>query len=129
NNSNLVFCPLKLRKTVISIVENHSNRHMLLPKHDGTFITNADKIWKECVKEMIEFCKENELLQLWVYLWREWYSKEKWNLWARAANKNISHIKTTMIVESHWRHIKHDHLYKFHKPRVDHLCFILIKKV
>ncbi|EXX62072.1 hypothetical protein RirG_165060 [Rhizophagus irregularis DAOM 197198w] len=98
NNSNLVFCPLKLRKTVISIVENHSNRHMLLLKHDGTFITNADEIWKECVKEMIEFCKENELLQLWVYLWREWYSKEKWNLWARAANKNISHIKTTMIV-------------------------------
>ncbi|PKC65982.1 hypothetical protein RhiirA1_513231 [Rhizophagus irregularis] len=129
NNSNLVFCPLKLRKTVISIVENHSNRHMLLPKHDGTFITNADEIWKECVKEMIEFCKENELLQLWVYLWREWYSKEKWNLWARAANKNISHIKTTMIVESHWRHIKHDHLYKFRKPRVDHLCFILVKKV
>ncbi|POG62146.1 hypothetical protein GLOIN_2v643868 [Rhizophagus irregularis DAOM 181602=DAOM 197198] len=71
---------------------------MLLLKHDGTFITNADEIWKECVKEMIEFCKENELLQLWVYLWREWYSKEKWNLWARAANKNISHIKTTMIV-------------------------------
>ncbi|PKK58461.1 hypothetical protein RhiirC2_703467 [Rhizophagus irregularis] len=129
NNSNLVFCPLKLRKTVISVVENHSNRHMLLPKHDGTFITNADEIWKECVNEMIEFCKENELLQLWVYLWREWYSKEKWNLWARAANKNISHIKTTMIVESHWRHIKHDHLYKFHKPRVDHLCFILVKKV
>ncbi|GBC36468.2 ATP-dependent DNA helicase PIF1 [Rhizophagus irregularis DAOM 181602=DAOM 197198] len=111
NNSNLVFCPLKLRKTVISIVENHSNRHMLLPKHDGTFITNADEIWKECVKEMIEFCKENELLQLWVYLWRE------------------CHIKTTMIVESHWRHIKHDHLYKFRKPRVDHLCFILVKKV
>ncbi|POG59376.1 hypothetical protein GLOIN_2v1789188 [Rhizophagus irregularis DAOM 181602=DAOM 197198] len=111
NNSNLVFCPLKLRKTVISIVENHSNRHMLLLKHDGTFITNADEIWKECVKEMIEFCKENELLQLWVYLWRE------------------CHIKTTMIVESHWRHIKHDHLYKFLKPRVDHLCFILVKKV
>ncbi|PKY27979.1 hypothetical protein RhiirB3_443922 [Rhizophagus irregularis] len=93
NNSNLVFCPLKLRKTVISIVENHSNRHMLLPKHDGTFITNADEIWKECVKEMIEFCKENELLQLWVYLWREWYSKEKWNLWARAANKILAILK------------------------------------
>jgi hypothetical protein len=42
---------------------------------------------------------------------------------------NISHIKTTMVVESHWRHIKHDHLYKLHKPRVDHLCFIVVKKV
>ena len=25
--------------------------------------------------------------------------------------------------------IKHDHLYKFHKPQVDHLCYILVKKV
>ncbi|CAG8746879.1 4085_t:CDS:2 [Dentiscutata erythropus] len=34
-----------------------------------------------------------------------------------------------MIIKTHWHHIKYDHLYKFHKPRVDHLCFILIKKV
>ena len=50
-------------------------------------------------------------------------------LWAWSANENISHIKTTMIIESHWRHIKHDHLYKFHKPQVDHLCYIHVKKV
>ena len=27
------------------------------------------------------------------------------------------------------KHIKHDYLYKFHKPRIDHLCYILVKKV
>ena len=129
DSSSTVFCPLNLRKTVIEIVENHSTRHMILPKLDGTFTTNADQVWKECVEKMIQFCKNNNLLQLWVYLWKEWYSKEKWILWARAANEKISHIKTTMIVESHWRHIKHDYLYKFHRPRVDHLCFILVKKV
>ncbi|CAG8487299.1 954_t:CDS:2, partial [Scutellospora calospora] len=34
---------------LIKLVEDHSKRHMLLPKLDGTFITNADEIWKECV--------------------------------------------------------------------------------
>ncbi|CAG8548717.1 5971_t:CDS:1 [Dentiscutata erythropus] len=34
-----------------------------------------------------------------------------------------------MTVESHWRQIKCDYLYKFYKPRVDHLCYILVKKV
>jgi hypothetical protein len=102
---------------------------MLLPKPDGSFITDANEIWKECVSEIFQFCKSHDLLRLWIYLWKEWYSKEKWILWARSANENISHIKTTMIVESHWRHIKHNHLYKFHKPQIDHLCYILIKKV
>src|SRR6266516_348380 len=129
DSNSRTFCPLNLRETVIKLVKDHSSCHMLLPKLDGTFTTNANEIWKECVEEMIQFCKNNNLIRLWVYLWKEWYSKTKWILWARAANENISHIKTTMVVESHWRHIKHDHLYKFHKPRVDHLCFILVKKV
>ena len=94
-----------------------------------TITTSENEIWKECVSEMIQFCKDKNLLRLWVYLWKEWYTKAKWNLWARASNKEISHIKTTMIVESHWRHIKHDYLYKFHKPRIDHLCYILVKRV
>ena len=129
NNSERVFCPSNLRETVIKIVNQHLNRHMLLPKLDGTFIMDANEIWKECVNEIMQFCKDNNLLQLWIYLWKEWYTKAKWNLWARASNKEISYIKITMIVESHWRHIKRDYLYKFHKPRIDHLCYILVKKV
>ncbi|PKB98920.1 hypothetical protein RhiirA5_430586 [Rhizophagus irregularis] len=48
--------------TVIKLVKDHSNCHMLLPKLDGTFTTNVDE------GEMIKFCKNNSLLQLWVYL-------------------------------------------------------------
>ena len=33
------------------MVKDHSNYHMLLPKLDGTFTSNADEIWKECVEE------------------------------------------------------------------------------
>jgi hypothetical protein len=129
NSPGTVFCPLDLRETVLKLVNEHFNRHMLLPRLDGTFAANASEIWKECVSEMIQFCKNNNLLQLWIYFWKEWYTKNKWNLWAQASNEKISHIKTTMIVESHWRHIKRDYLYKFHKPRIDHLCYILVKRV
>lgn len=129
NSPETVFCPLDLREIVLKLVNKHFNHHILLPRLDGTFFTNANEIWKECVSEMLQFCKNNNLLRLWTYFWKEWYTKDKWNLWAQSSNENISHIKTTMIVESHWRHIKRDYLYKFHKPRIDHLCYILIKRV
>ncbi|PKK41226.1 hypothetical protein RhiirC2_804960, partial [Rhizophagus irregularis] len=45
NNSNSgSFCLLNLRETVINLIKDHSNRHMLLPKLDGIFTTNADEI-------------------------------------------------------------------------------------
>ncbi|CAG8563446.1 6812_t:CDS:1, partial [Racocetra persica] len=64
NNSNSIFCLLKLRKTVVKLVENHSTHQMLLLKLDGTFTTNSNEIWKECVSEMMQICKNNDLLQL-----------------------------------------------------------------
>ncbi|CAG8662903.1 3139_t:CDS:2 [Gigaspora rosea] len=99
------FCLLNLRKQVINLVEIHYNRHI------------------------VSFCKKTNLIDLWIYFWNNWYCLKRWLLWARAADDKISHIRTTMIMESHWRHIKHDHLYKFHKPQIDHLCFILVTRV
>ncbi|CAB4444017.1 unnamed protein product [Rhizophagus irregularis] len=56
NNSNSgSFCPLNLRETVINLIKDHSNRHMLLPKLDGTFTTNEDEIWKE-------MCRRNDTI-------------------------------------------------------------------
>ena len=34
-----------------------------------------------------------------------------------------------MLIESHWRILKCDHLYKFACPRLDLLCFIITVKV
>jgi hypothetical protein len=34
-----------------------------------------------------------------------------------------------MVIESHWKTIKRDHLYRFNRPRLDLLCFVLVKKV
>ncbi|RGB30087.1 hypothetical protein C1646_628233, partial [Rhizophagus diaphanus] len=78
---------------VIKLVNQHLNRHMLLPKLDGTFISDANEIWKECVSEIIQLCKDNNLLQLWIYFWKEWYSKDRWNLWARHLMKRLVILK------------------------------------
>ncbi|CAG8693561.1 7321_t:CDS:2 [Dentiscutata erythropus] len=48
---------------------------------------------------------------LWLYLWKEWYSYNKWVLWAKAADSKISYIKTTMIIELHWRHVRQNNNY------------------
>ena len=74
------------------------------------------------------YCEENDLDWTWAYLWAEWYCKEKWSLWARSVKNEISTLKTTMIVESHWRTIKHDYLYKFNRPRVDLLTWVLVAR-
>ncbi|CAG8765331.1 13442_t:CDS:1, partial [Cetraspora pellucida] len=108
NNSNII-CPLELQKMILNLVDQHYNRHMLLPKPNGEFIINSKLIWEKSVLEINQFCCDHNLFNLWLYLWSEWYSYNKWILWARAANNTISHIKTTMIVE--------------------YLCYILIRKV
>ena len=64
NSNSEIFCPLNLRKTIVELVENHSNCHMLLPNSNGSFITNGTEIWKECVGEIFQFCKNNNLLWL-----------------------------------------------------------------
>ncbi|RIB07984.1 hypothetical protein C2G38_2212845 [Gigaspora rosea] len=96
----------------------------------------VDPYWKKLNDNaMHNFCllnlrkQKTNLIDLWIYFWNNWYCLKRWLLWARAADDKISHIRTTMIMESHWRHIKHDHLYKFHKPQIDHLCFILVTRV
>ncbi|KAI6013705.1 hypothetical protein BKA83DRAFT_4063137, partial [Pisolithus microcarpus] len=82
------------------------------------------------VKQMYMFCEENDLPELWAYLWENWYRRGRWELWAHtAAPGEIPRLKTTMVMESHWRHVKVDYLYHFSKPRVDLLVWILVKKL
>ena len=55
-----------------------------------------------------------------------WYSSEQWKLWARSHNpEEIPVLKTTIIVESHWRKIKHDYFHRFNRPRIDLVTWIL----
>ncbi|KAJ7868375.1 hypothetical protein B0H14DRAFT_2346627 [Mycena olivaceomarginata] len=85
---------------------------------------------------MYKFCIEHDLREVWAYVWESWYRKSHWELWARSAHPEIPALKTTMILESHWRRIKHNFLHHFHTcqhcfhmPHCDLLAWILITKL
>ncbi|CAG8758024.1 4020_t:CDS:1, partial [Dentiscutata erythropus] len=118
------FCSPECRNNILDLVTKHFNQHPLIPAYDRQYYS-ADQIYEAAVREIYTYCKDNNLQWTWSYLWVEWYCSSKWPYWARSAKKEISVLKTTIIVESHWRLIKHDYLYRFNKPCVDLLIWIL----
>ncbi len=87
-------------------MKKHLHQHPLIPTKEGQFISST-LIWTMAVYEIYNFCQQNSLPFLWVYLWNEWYSSERWILWLRAGCDNkISILKTNMFVEGHWKVLK-----------------------
>ncbi|CAG8436323.1 3850_t:CDS:2, partial [Scutellospora calospora] len=124
-----IFCPEELRTSVWELMDKHLHLHPLIPISSNLVLT-CSQIWEQAVKEIYFFCKNNSLPFLWIYLWKEWYCADRWALWMRAGYENkISVLKTTMFIESHWKTIKRDFLYKFFRPRLDLVIYILMKKV
>ena len=69
-----------------------------------------------------QYCRQRNLVHLWAYLWMNWYNKKNWKLFARSSYQRAMPIaRTTMIVESHWRVLKHNYKYNYNRPRLDHL--------
>lgn len=119
----------KERDTVLEILRRHFHLHPLIPDENGTF-KSADTIRRECVTELYTWCKARGYYRLWAYMFTNWYADDEWELWARSADPNeIPTVKTTMIVESHWRTLKHDYLHRFNRPRVDLVVWILTTRV
>ena len=55
-----------------------------------------------------------------------WYNKKNWRLFTRSSYPRAMPIaRTTMIVESHWRVLKHNYKYHYNRPRLDHLNHII----
>src|SRR6185312_4741817 len=127
NDSNI--CLVIHQNNVLDLVEHHFNLHPLIPfGPEGNFLT-AEEIWRTAVQEIYLFCHKNNYPELWNYLFFSWYTKNRWNLWARSTNPTIPLGKTNMLVESHWKVIKHDYLYRFNRPRIDYVVFVLCEKV
>ncbi|KAF7354458.1 SWIM-type domain-containing protein [Mycena venus] len=120
------FCPASYRESIINMMERHYCAHPLLP---GSAHPSPEGIKRWAVTQMYKFCVEHGLREVWAYLWENWYRKSRWELWARSVHPEIPVLKTTMILESHWRRIKHDFLHHFHMPRCDLLAWILIVKL
>ena len=80
--------------------------------------------------EVYSWCRSRNMFRLWTYLFVNWYCPGQWELWARSANDTgIPVLKTTMIVESHWRRVKHDYLHQFNRPRIDLVAWILSHRI
>ncbi|SAM00704.1 hypothetical protein, partial, partial [Absidia glauca] len=90
------------------------------------FQAYARRIHYGSTYEMYLYCQNNDLPDTWAFLWRNWYTHEKWKLWARSTTMEIPSGKSTMLVESHWRVLKRNHLYHHNRPRLDLLCFVII---
>ncbi|KAJ6558978.1 hypothetical protein B0H10DRAFT_2369275 [Mycena sp. CBHHK59/15] len=120
------FCPAMYREPIVNMMEKHYCAHPLLP---GYAPPSPEGIKRWAVMQMYKFCVEHALREVWAYLWENWYRSSRWELWARSVHPEIPVLKTTMILESHWRRIKHDFLHHFHMPRCDLLVWILIVKL
>ena len=117
------------QETVLRIFSRHFNSHPLIPDANGSYRT-GDAIHRESAGEIYRWCYSRNYFRLWAYLWTNWYCPGQWELWARATNSTeIPKLKTTMIVESHWRRIKHDYLHRFNRPRIDLVVWILTSRV
>ena len=123
------FCPKEFRPLVWELMKKHLHQHSLIPTTEGQFLSST-LIWTIAVQEIYNFCQQHSLSLLWVYLWNEWYSPERWILWLRAGCVNkISILKTNMFVEAHWKVLKRDFLYKFFRPKLDLVVFIIMEQV
>ncbi|KAI5824593.1 hypothetical protein K523DRAFT_315006 [Schizophyllum commune Tattone D] len=78
---------------------------------------------------MYSFCLRRGLREVWGYMWANWYSPQRWPLWARSTCPRLTRLRTTMTVENFWRQLKHNDLHHLVHPRIDQLVYILIHNV
>ena len=117
------------QNTVVDLFTRHFNAHTAIPDRNGTR-RSRETIYRECCSEMYQWCKQRGYIRLWAYLFVNWYRPKMWKLWARSENPDeIPVLKTTMVMESHWRLLKHDYLHRFNRPRIDLVIWILITRV
>ncbi|KAF9021704.1 hypothetical protein BDZ89DRAFT_1163620 [Hymenopellis radicata] len=126
-NSKRTFCPKEYRTEIAGLIERHYCAHPFIP---GEAHPSTAAIYEWAVRMMYAYCVERDLREVWAYLWENWYRPGRWELWARSTcPEMIAILKTTMILESHWRRIKEDFLHHFAMPRVDLLIWILVTKL
>ncbi|KAG8938810.1 hypothetical protein FRC04_007517 [Tulasnella sp. 424] len=124
------FCPKEYRTPIVEKFRRHFCHHPLIPLNDadGTCLS-AEEIHEAAVYDMYRYCRQNDLSQVWAYIWTCWYAPERWKLWARSASPLISRMRTTMMVEGFWRLFKHNILASFSRPRLDLVTYLIITEV
>ena len=126
NKATYEFCPFSHRLPIIQLLLKHFRLHPLLPERHGQ-PRNSEEIYIDSVHEMYCHCRNNQLHEVWAYLWTNWYSPDKWELWAWSAYPHaIPRKRTTMVVEAMWRNFKRLVLHLYNRPRVDFATYALV---
>ncbi|KAJ7448910.1 hypothetical protein FB451DRAFT_1238776 [Mycena latifolia] len=99
------FCPKDFRAEIIEMYRTHLHQHPRIPRNDPQepYISADD-----------------------IHLWNRWYTPAQWPLWARASCDAIPRLKTTMVVESMWKHLKRRDLAQFNRPRLDLVTHLVL---
>ena len=92
-----IFCPKDLRPPIIEMIEQHLCAHPLIP---GYCHPSRAGIHEWATKQMYGYCVENDLPEVWAYMYGNWYRCGRWALWARSQCSDIPVLKTTMMVEA-----------------------------
>ena len=90
------FCPERYRDTILELIEKHFCAHPLIP---GYCPPNPMDIRKWAVRQY-HYRQDNDLHEVWAYLWENWYWADQWSLWAHSMFHEIPRLKTTMMVEA-----------------------------
>ncbi|KAG8900052.1 hypothetical protein FRC00_000052 [Tulasnella sp. 408] len=108
------FCPKEYRTPIVEKFRRHFCLHPLIPLNDadGTCLT-AEEIHEAAVYDMYNYCRENNLVQVWAYIWTCWYAPERWALWARMTSyvrpglDLVTHLIITEVLPSVKRKLDH----------------------
>lgn len=75
------FCPLEHRATIKEMHRWIMCLHPMIPSalHDNQPVS-AERIHEWATRDMYEYCKQNELVLVWAYLWNQWYKPGQWEL-------------------------------------------------
>lgn len=125
-----MFCQIEHRATILQKFRIHFHQHPEIPLNDadGTHL-DANEIHHGAAKDTYDYCRAHNLAQVWAYMWNRWYTPNQWPLWARSAHPAIPRIKTTMIVESLWKQLKHRDLANYNRPRLDLVTHLVIENI
>ena len=96
------FCPLPHHPPILRLLTKHFCQHLLLLECHGQpqtpYLIHCDS-----VNEAYLYCKNSHLCEVWGYLWTNWYTPDKWKLWAWSAYPHaIPWKQTTMVVKAMW---------------------------
>lgn len=72
DQANYEFCPLAHRLPILRLFAKHFCQHTLLPERHGRYRSKHD-IRHDAVLEMYTHCVNNNLREVWAYLWMNWY--------------------------------------------------------